>query len=421
VEAKEVPMKFLEVSNIDCYYGTKKVLENVIFSVDKGEFFGVIGPNGSGKTTLLRCTSGVLKPRSGVVRVNGLNVHTLGEKEIAKNIAVVPQASAISFSFTALEIVMMGRNPHISRFRMENERDYKIAENAMELTHVKHLASRPIDTLSGGEQQRVIIARALAQEPNLLLLDEPTVHLDISHQLEIMELIRKLNRDNDIIVVAVFHDLNLAAQYCNRLMLLDSGRVSSIGAPHEVLTPENIRKTYHVDVLVKEHPLSSSLYVIPFSPAVQRLTSGQKGVHIICGGGSGAQLIRMLHDEGYNLTAGVLNVLDSDYEVAVSFSISTVEEAPFSQITDESYERNLKHILSSDVVVVANAFFGEGNLLNLKAAKTALDHHIPVILVESTPFSERNFAGREGEELYNSVRERAELVQRPEDVLKIVD
>jgi len=413
-------MKFLEVSDIDCYYGAKKVLEKVNFSVDKGEFFGVIGPNGSGKTTLLRCISGVLRQRSGVLRVNGLNVHTLGEKEIAKNIAVVPQAPVISFSFTALEIVMMGRNPHISRFRMENEKDYKIAENAMELTHVKHLASRSIDTLSGGELQRVIIARALAQEPKLLLLDEPTVHLDISHQLEIMELIRKLNRNKEITVVAVFHDLNLAAQYCNRLMLLDSGKVSSIGTPHNVLTPENIRKTYHVDVLVKEHPLSSSLYVIPFSPAVQRLTSGQKSVHIICGGGSGVQLMKVLHGKRYNVTVGVLNVLDSDYEVAVALGIPTVEEAPFSRITDETYERNLELILNSDMVVVANAFFGEGNLLNLKATKTALDHHIPVILVESTPFSERNFAGREGEKLYNSIRERAKLVQRPEDVRRVI-
>jgi len=392
----------------------------VIFSVDKGEFFGVIGPNGSGKTTLLRCISGVLKPRSGGVRVNGLNVYTLGEGEIAKNIAVVPQASAINFSFTALEIVMMGRNPHISRFRMENERDYKIAENAMELTNTKHLALRQMDTLSGGEQQRIIIARALAQEPKLLLLDEPTVHLDISHQLEIMELIRRLNRDNDIVVVAVFHDLNLAAHYCNRLMLLDSGKVFSIGTPHDVLTPENIRKTYHIDVLVKEHPLSSSLYVIPFYPAAQKLTSCQKSVHIICGGGSGIQLMRVLHDEGYSLTAGVLNVLDSDYEVAVSLGISTVEEAPFSRITDESYERNLKLILSSDVVVVANAFFGEGNLLNLKAAKTALDHHMPIILVESTPFSGRNFADREGEELYNSIRAKAKLVKKPENVLEAI-
>lgn len=413
-------MKFLEVSDIDCYYGTKRVLEKVNFSVDKGEFFGVIGPNGSGKTTLLRCISGVLKPRSGVVRVNDLNVHTLSEREIAKNVAVVPQTSAISFSFTALEMVMMGRNPHVSRFRMESERDYKIVENAMELTNSKHLASRPIDSLSGGEQQKVIIARALAQEPKLLLLDEPTVHLDISHQLEIMELIRKLNRDKGITAVTVFHDLNLAAQYCNRLMLLDSGKLSSIGVPIDVLTPENISKAYHANVLVKEHPLSSSIYVIPFSPAVQKLTTDQKSVHIICGGGSGAQLMRVLHDGGYNLTAGVLNVLDSDYEVAVSLGISTVEEAPFSRITDESYKRNLKLILSSDVVVVANAFFGEGNLLNLKAAKTALAHHIPVILVESTPFSERNFAGRESEELYKNVRERAKLVKRPEDIRKVI-
>lgn len=388
--------------------------------MNQGESFGVVGPNGSGKTTLLRCISGILNPRSGVVRLNGLNVHALSEKEIAKKIAVVPQSSAIDFDFTAQEMVTMGRNPHISRFRMESQKDYEIVERAMKLTNTRHLAKRPIRNLSGGEFQRIIIARALTQEPKLMLLDEPTVHLDISHQLEIMELIKRLNKDNGLTVISVFHDLNLAARYCERLMLLDCGKVSSIGTPHHVLTSENIQKTYHVNVLVKRHPLTSVLYVIPFTSVIRRSTSGKK-VHIICGGGSGAQLMKMLYEEGYDLTAGVLNVLDSDYETATSLNIPTVDEAPFSVITDESYRQNLKFIFDSDIVILADAVFGEGNLRNLDAARKALDKGIPLMLVETIPFIERNFAGKAGEKLYNYIKQRATLVQRPEDVLNKID
>lgn len=411
----------LQVSNVDCYYGEKRVLEKVAFSVNQGESFGVVGPNGSGKTTLLRCISGILEPRLGVVRLNGLDVHALGQKEIAKNIAVVPQSSFTDFDFTAQEMVVMGRNPHISRFRMENRKDYEIVEKAMELTNTDHLATRTVRSLSGGELQRTIIARALAQEPELLLLDEPTVHLDISHQLEIMGLIRRLNKDNGLTVISVFHDLNLAAQYCERLLLLDRGKVSSIGPPQHVLTPENIQKTYHVNVLVKRHPLTSSLYVIPFTSMLRRPIPEKTTVHIICGGGSGDQLMKMLYEEGYYLTAGVLNVLDSDYEVATSLGIPTVDEAPFSVITDEAHSRNLKFILDSDVVIVSNAVFGEGNVRNLEGAKKALDQGITLILVESTPFKERNFAGKAGEKLYNYIKQKAKLVQNPQDVLKEIN
>lgn len=411
----------LEVSNVDCYYGEKRVLEKVTFSVNRGESFGVVGPNGSGKTTLLRCISGILKPRSGVARLNGLDVNALSQRELAKNIAVVPQSSFTDFDFTAQEIVMMGRNPHISRFRMESRKDYEIVEKAMELTNTDHLATRPVRSLSGGELQRIVIARALAQEPELLLLDEPTVHLDISHQLEIMELIRRLNKSNGLTVISVFHDLNLAAQYCERLVLLDHGKVSSLGPPHHVLTPENIQKTYHINVLVKRHPLTSSLYVIPFTSTLRKPMPEKTSVHIICGGGSGAQLMKMLYEEGYYLTAGVLNVLDSDYEVATSLGIPTVDEAPFSVITEEAYSRNLKFILDSDVVIVANAVFGEGNVRNLDAAKKALNQGITLILVESTPFKERNFTGKVGEKLYNYVKQNAKLVQNPQDALKEIN
>lgn len=411
----------LEVSGIDCYYDENRVLENITFSVDHGESFGVIGPNASGKTTLLKCISGRLKPRSGSVLLNGVDTKTLSAKEVAKKMAIVSQTSHIDFDFTGQEIVAMGRNPYISRFRMENQEDYKIVERAMKLTDTGHLASRLASNLSGGELQRIIIARALAQEPKLILLDEPTVHLDISHQLEIMELIKRLNTENELTVISVFHNLNLVAQYCKRLMLLDSGRILSIGTPPEVLTSENIQKTYHVNVLIKKHPLTSALYVIPFTSTIYRRGLSEARIHMICGGGSGSSLMKLLQEKGYELTAGVINVLDSDYETATSLNIPIVDEAPFSEITRESHRRNLQLVFGSHIVILADIVLGKGNLKNLKAAKKALDKGIPLILVESTPFEEKNFAGKSGERLYSYLRQKAILVHKPENVPNIID
>jgi iron complex transport system ATP-binding protein len=406
----------LEVKNVDYYYEDTQALNQVSFSVNKGEFFGVIGPNGSGKTTLLRCISGVLEPQPGSVKLNGLDVHKLGRREIAKNIAVVPQLSNIDLDFTVYEIVMMGRNPYLGRLSIKAPADHNYVEDAMKLTNSGHLKNRPIGSLSAGELQKVIIARALAQQPVLMLLDEPTAHLDISHRLEIMELIKRLTKSKETTVVGVFHDLNLAAQYCDRTLLLDRGKIRSMGVPNEVLTPENIRKTYRINVIVKAHPITSSLYVIPLTTKIEKTAERGKRVHLICGGGSGVQLMKLLQDEGYYVTAGVLNVLDSDHEAAVSLGIPAVTEAPFSEITEEANRRNLRFILESDAVVVADMFFGKGNLKNLEAAKVALEHQIPVILTEFTPFQERNFVGKEGEQLFDYIRERAGIVKRPRDL-----
>ena len=174
----------LNVDGVECRYGSVKVLEDVSLSVKEGDFVGVLGPNGSGKTTLLKSISRTLKPHRGTILLNDADIYSLKSEEVARQMAIVPQDTSIGFSFSALDVVLMGRNPHMSRFQMESERDVAIARKAMALTNTWHLAERPINELSGGEKQRVIIARALAQEPKILLLDEPMTHLDIINQLE---------------------------------------------------------------------------------------------------------------------------------------------------------------------------------------------------------------------------------------------
>jgi iron complex transport system ATP-binding protein len=408
----------LNIDKIDFSYYSSKVLNEVTFKAESKEFIGIMGPNGSGKTTLLRCISNVLSPQVGTVLLDGREIHKLSKKEIAKNIGVVPQSSNIDFSFTVSELVLMGRTPHTARFQNETDLDFKIAENAMKLTRTIHLSNRIFDELSGGERQRVIIARALAQEPKILLLDEATVHLDISSKFEILKLIKKIGNEKNIVVIAVFHDLNLAAQYSNKLILIDKGKIVSIGTPDEVLSPENIQKTYHIDAIVKRHSLTNTPYVTPYIFNKQNNNKSSQTVHVICGGGSGSDIMSFLLEKGFKVTTGVLNVLDSDYETAKNLKIQVVGEIPFSQITDNSHKENIRLINKSDYVVVTDFQIGPGNLKNLEAAENALTIKLPVVIINSTPISEKDFIGGNLEQHFNQLlKNKAIFVKNPEEAL----
>ena len=254
----------LNINGISFSYNGYKALEEVTFKVNEGEVLGIIGPNGSGKTTLLRCINMVLKPKTGTVLIDGKNIREFDRKEIAKNFGVIPQDSVIVFPFTVLDIVLMGRTCHLnSRFGKETLADLEIIKNAMEATNTQHLAYRTITEVSGGEKQRVIIARALAQEPKVLLLDEPTLHLDINHQLKILHLVRKLAKKNKLAVVFVTHDLNLASRYCDKFVLLKKGKIHSIGLAEDVITCDNIKGVYDIDVEINYNEKTKCYNVIP--------------------------------------------------------------------------------------------------------------------------------------------------------------
>jgi len=411
----------LKIDNIDFSYPGAKILEDVTFEMKSGEFLGIMGPNGSGKTTLLRCLSNALSPQIGTVLIDGKDIQRLSKKEIARNIGVVPQTSSVDFAFAVSELVLMGRTPHTERFKSETTHDFEIAEEAMRLTNILHLSERTFDELSGGERQRVIIARALAQEPKILLLDEATVHLDISSKFEILNLVRNLSKQREIIVIAVFHDLNLAAQYSDKLILLDNGKIASMGLPHEVLTPENIQKTYHIDVIVKQHPITNTPYVTPCPFAKNSEDGKGHTVHMICGGGSGSNIMRLLLDNGFKVTTGVLNVLDSDFVTAKNLKIPVIGEIPFSQITNDSHKANIKLIKKANFVVVTDFQIGAGNLKNIEAAEIALDSKVPVIVIDSTPISDKDFIGGDLEKHFNQLREhQAIFVKNPKMALNII-
>jgi len=252
----------LTVENLHAGYGDTLALQDVSLTVAPGEFLGVLGPNGCGKTTLLRALRGTLKPWQGHVRLGDQDVQNVDKRSLAQMMAYLPQDLVIELDFTVRELALMGRSPHLSRFVRESDEDRRVANEAMQLADVLHLAERPVTALSGGERQRTLIAMCLAQQPKILLLDEPTNHLDLAHQLSILDLIARLNRDHGLAVVAVFHELNLAAEYCGRLVLLESGRAAAMGTPSEVITEEAIRRVYGVQVTVQRNGISQRPHVV---------------------------------------------------------------------------------------------------------------------------------------------------------------
>jgi iron complex transport system ATP-binding protein len=394
----------LTVNEVDFSYDSRQVLRAVSFELEAGAMVGLIGPNGSGKSTLIKVLSKVLRPTQGQVRFRGRDIAQTPSAELARHVAVVSQEPTVAFSFSGLETVMAGRYPHIGRFGFETQRDFEIAHRAMAFTDTIHLSDRRIEEMSGGEKQRVFLARALTQEPELLLLDEPTTHLDINHQIEIMDLIRKLHKEQNLTVLSVTHDLNLAAEYFDTLLLLRDGSLVMEGAPPHVVTDEVIREVYGADAVVSKNPKTGAPH-LALVPRVAPATAQRKGVkvHVVCGGGTASDLIRRLVIEGYTVTAGVLNEGDSDHRVATSLADEVVTAAPFSPVGDDAHARNVELAQAADVVVVSTVPVGEGNLRNLEAALQAASSGVQTVI--PTSFENQDFCAGKATALFEKLLE----------------
>ncbi len=245
-------MTALGVSGLVCGYGEKTILQGISFEIKLGEFVGIVGANGCGKTTLLRALSGIIKIKSGEISVYGKNLKELSRRDIAREVALVPQLMEPVEGITVLDLVLLGRTPYLERFDFVNQDDVDIAKWAIGEVGIEEIADKKLSELSGGEFQRAVIARALAQEPHLMLLDEPISHLDIRYQMKILKILRKLRYQRTI--VSTFHDLNMASRFCQRLILMKKGEIVAFGRPDEVLTKENIWKAYRVKAEVRKNP-----------------------------------------------------------------------------------------------------------------------------------------------------------------------
>ncbi|MGQ9454683.1 MAG: ABC transporter ATP-binding protein [Armatimonadota bacterium] len=416
----------MRVQNLFAGYDGGAVVRGVSIELAPRDFVGIIGPNGSGKTTLLRSMSRSLKPLSGTVELEGQNAYALSAREFARRVAVVPQDTAVVFDFTVLETVLMGRSPHLGRFSVESARDVGIACEALRLTGVFYLRDRSINALSGGERQRVMIARAIAQEPRVLLLDEPTSHLDISFQFEVMDLLRSLNRDRGITILVILHDLNLASQYCDRLYLMGAGEIQVAGTPEEVVTADNIRRVYGAEVWVRKNPVTQRPYVI--AGVRRRIIKEsdelvrQLWVHIVGGGGTAAPVVARLVRRGYKVTCGVLNEGDADCEVADALDVPCIVIPAFTYVTPEVDQEHRKLINCADLVILSEVPVGHGNLANVQAVRDAAVAGKKVFILKPYAMKDRDFTGGVAARLVDeALHAGAEAVDTAEGLLRTIE
>ncbi|HTI15605.1 MAG TPA: ABC transporter ATP-binding protein [Dictyobacter sp.] len=385
--ARVSPVPLLHVQHVSFGYDKKPLLYDVSLQVQAGEMVGLLGPNGSGKTTLMRLLSGVIQPQQGQVVLHGHDVRHWGRRHVARHLAVVPQELHMPFAFTVEHMVSMGRTPFLTSFwRTQREKDQQITYEAMVSAGIAQLADRLFNELSGGERQRVLIAMALAQQPDVLLLDEPTAHLDIKYQIETLELVQHLNRERGMTILAALHDLNLASRYFSRLLLFQRGIVAD-GSPAEVLTPGLLRRVYDVQVQVGILRGSEHLSIQPFTHRVNEqevMDTVPARLHVIAGGGAGELVMRALADAHISFTAGALNSGDSDHALALRLAEEVITEQPFAPISPEVLTKVQSALQHVSLLLVCPIAIGPGNLGLLQEAVRATQRGLPTLLLTSS-------------------------------------
>jgi iron complex transport system ATP-binding protein len=384
-QSGEQAKPFLEIINLAFGYTAHSyILSGVQMCVWNGEMVGLLGPNGSGKTTLLRLVSGVLRPQQGHILLSGRNLESWGRRSLARRVAVVPQELQVPFAFTVSQMVALGRTPFINLFGTRTRCDHEIVHAAMQLTEVDRLAERVFNELSGGERQRVMFAMALAQQPDLLLLDEPTSHLDIKYQIDTLELVRRLNRETGITILAAMHDLNLAARYFPRLLLFQHGIVAD-GGSAQVLDPRLLQRVYGVTVQVGVLPGSAYLSVLPpDDPVVEMPGREAPLIHVMAGGGTGALVMRALAEARLAFSAGAFNRGDSDYTLALHLASEIIAEPPAAPISTDTRQHLWERLQASSLLIVCPMPIGPGNLALLQEALSARRRGLPVLLLLSS-------------------------------------
>jgi iron complex transport system ATP-binding protein len=373
---------FVAAENLSFSYGSQLLLSGLQIRVACGEMIGLLGPNGSGKTTLVKLLAGVLHPQQGRILLEGRDLAAWERRAVARRVAVVPQEMQVPFAFTVEQMVALGRTPFVRLLGNPGRRDREIVDAAMQVAEVATLSRRVFNELSGGERQRVLVAMALAQQPRLLLLDEPTAHLDIKYQVEVLELLRRLNCETGVTVIAAMHDLNLAARYFPRLLLFQRGIVAD-GGPAEVLEPRLLHRVYGIAVQVGVMHGAEHLSVLPAGEAagVQEGAIGVPAIHLMAGGGSGALVMRALADARLAFSAGVLHIGDSDHTLAQRLAAAVISEQPCAPISADARVRLRTRLQEASLLILCPMPIGQGNLAQLEEALAFCLRGGPVILL----------------------------------------
>ena len=337
-----------------------EVLRNVSIEVPPGEILGILGPNGSGKTTLLKTLASILKPIRGVVYLDGREVHRLKPTELAKKLSVMLTEKVDTGFLTAFDIVSLGRYSYSNIFGRLSEKDTEIVYDSLKLVNASHLSHKIFAEMSDGEKQKIMIARALAQEPKIMLLDEPTSFLDIKHKTEIMLLLRRIANVKNISIILTTHDVDVAMKICDKVMLIKDGKVTLQGIPEEILTPDNIKRIYELRHVTFSHKLG----------LIEMLNESSSPLfHIVCGAGTGCRIMRYLAKKNISFTAGVLHEGDLDFEAAVALAYGYVSEKPYAEICCETLEDALRLAEKSLAIIDTGFPIGHINRRNLEILK----------------------------------------------------
>jgi iron complex transport system ATP-binding protein len=414
----EVPP--LVARGVSVRFGERAALTEVSLAVAPGEFVALAGPNGSGKTTLLRVALGFVVPAAGTVDLLGTDVQRLRPVERARRVAWVPQEEPARDDVPLRDYVLYGRYAHRGMLEGESVDDRRLAVRLLEEVGLADRAADGVLSVSGGERQRAILARALAQEAPLLLLDEPTSHLDIAHQLDILGRVRGLARERGTAVVAALHDLNLAARFADRIVVLSRGRKVADGPPREVISRELLGRVWGVAAELRTDPRTGVPVLIPYPlPTEPPAPGGGYGtVHVVGGGGAAGPFLRALAEAGVRLSAGTLHLFDSDLETAEGLGIPTAEEIPFAPLGAEARERNRRLLAAATAIVVAPFAVGPSNLANLGDLE-AFAGRVPIWLATNPPIDRRDFTGGEATRVYRELVARgAREVASPAELLE---
>lgn len=401
------PTPALALAGLEVAFGERSVLHDLDLDIAPGEFVALTGPNGSGKTTLLRTVLGFLDPVRGTVRLFGTPVAALSVRERARRVAWVPQTEPQRDDVPLLRYVLYGRYSLHRPLEGDSARDLAVAHEVLAAVGLADREEDGILSISGGERQRAILARALAQETPLLLLDEPTTHLDIAHQLDLLTRVRRLARERGVTVVAALHDLNLAARYADRIVVLSRGRRVADGPPAAILSPDLLARVWGVDADLEHDRLSGMPYLLPrrlvvdSPPAPGALALGP--VHVVGGGGAAAPILRALVDGGFRVTAGALHLLDSDAETAEALGVVAAVEGPFAPL-GEATRAFHRHLLGeARAIVVAPFAVGPSNLANLTDVAPFVPR-TPTVLVDPPGGRSLDFTGGAAERARAALR-----------------
>lgn len=348
--------------NLSVGYDKKAVVSGINFNASKGSIICLLGPNGAGKSTILKTFSGLLAPIDGTVEIYGENIKAMSNKKLAKKMSVVLTENISPSLMTVYELTVMGRMPHTGFMGNLNDNDYKIAYDSLKAVGAIDLKDRYISELSDGEKQKVMIARAIAQEPEIIILDEPTSHLDIKYKIEIMRVLQKLTREKSITCILSLHDIDLAIKCCQTIILVNDNHIDAIGTPEEIVSTGLIQKLYDI---------SGAIYN-EITGSIEFISSNSNDIFVIGGGGSGTPIYRIFSRIGYGLTSGVIHKNDIDFFIAKSICSNIVSERPYEPIQDNTFSNALNMMQNSKCIIDSGFEIGYINKRNIELIEIAL-------------------------------------------------